>query len=91
MLMTSTIDKSLAKPSINLSISSSGNKSVKISLLETCHLQTRCDLLKQLIVESLWITSFDNQLATDLSSISCHKSYGRIPGIGKMSTDLLQL
>ena len=34
-------------------------------LFETCHLQTCYNLLKQLAA-SLWITSFDNQLATSL-------------------------
>ena len=46
-----------------LSISSSCNKSVKIRLAETCHLENCYNSLKQL-AESLWITSFDNQLAT---------------------------
>ena len=49
----------------NLSISSRCNKSVKIKLIATCHLQTCHNLLKQL-AESLWTTSFDNQLATSL-------------------------
>ena len=49
--------------STNLSISSSCNKSVKIRLIATCHLQTCYNLLKQLAA-SKWITSFDNQLAT---------------------------
>ena len=49
----------------NLSILSSCKKSVKIRLVATCHLQIRYNLLKQL-AESLWITSFDNQLATSL-------------------------
>ena len=49
----------------NLSISSNSNKSVKIRLLATCNLQTCYNLLKQLAA-SLWITSFDNQLATSL-------------------------
>ena len=42
-----------------LLISSSCNKSVKIRLVATCHLKTRYNLLKELVV-SLWITSFDN-------------------------------
>ena len=47
----------------NLSISSCCHKSVKIRLFATCHLQTCYNLLKQLAA-SLWITSFENQLAT---------------------------
>ena len=49
----------------NFSISLSCNKFVKIRLVATCHLQTCHNLLKQLAA-SLWITSFDNQLATSL-------------------------
>ena len=49
----------------SLSISSSCNKFVKIRLVATCHLQTCYTLLKQL-ASSLWITSFENQLATSL-------------------------
>ena len=41
------------------------NKSIKISLGATCYLQTCYNLLKQLAA-SLWITRFDNQLATSL-------------------------
>ena len=48
-----------------LSILSSCNKYVKIRIVATCHLQTCCTLLKQLVA-SLWITSFYNQLATNL-------------------------
>ena len=51
--------------STNLSISSSCNKSVKIRLVATCHLQVCYNLLKKLAA-SLWITSFDDQLATSL-------------------------
>ena len=40
-------------------------KLVKIRLVATCHLQTCYNLLKQLAA-SLWIASFDNQLATSL-------------------------
>ena len=56
----------------NLSISSCCHKSVKIRLFATCHLQTCYNLLKQLAA-SLWITSFENQLATDMSLTSCRK------------------
>ena len=49
----------------SLSISSSCYKSVKMRLVATCHLQTCYNLLKQLAA-GLWITSFDNQLATSL-------------------------
>ena len=45
--------------------SSSYNRSVKIRLVVTCRLQTCYNLLKQLAA-NLWITSFDNQLATSL-------------------------
>ena len=41
------------------------DKSVKIRIAATCHLQTGYNLLKQLAA-SLWIPSFDNQLATSL-------------------------
>ena len=62
----------------NLSVSSSCNKSVKIRLVATCHLQTCYSLLKQLFLLSQWITSFDYQLATSLlttcsPSTSCRK------------------
>ena len=46
-------------------------KSVKNRLVATCHLQTCYNLLKQLAA-SLWITSFDNQLATSLLT-TCNK------------------
>ena len=55
----------------NLSISSSCNKSVKIRLVATCHLQTYYNLLKQLAA-SLWITCFDNQLLPSLLT-TCNK------------------
>ena len=55
----------------NLSISSSSNKSVKITLVVTFHSQTSYNLLKQLAA-SLWITSFDSQLATSLLT-TCNK------------------
>ena len=64
-------------------------KSVKIRLVATCHLQTCYNLLKQLAA-SLWITSFDNQLATSLFTtwsrlaINEHDS-----GCCKMSTNVL--
>ena len=49
----------------NFSISSSYNKSVKIRLVATSHLQTSYNLLIQLAA-SLWMSIFDNQLATSL-------------------------
>ena len=55
----------LQQVATNLSISSSCNKSVKIRLVVTCHLQTCYNLLKQLAA-TLWMTSFDNQLVTSL-------------------------
>ena len=68
----------------NLSISSSCNRSVKMRLVITCHLQNGYNLFKQLAA-SLWITSFENQLATSLLTISnrfvatsCRKPYERI-------------
>ena len=48
-----------------LSVLSSCNKPVKTRLVATCHLQTFCNSLKQLLA-SLLITRFDNQLATNL-------------------------
>ena len=48
---------------INLSISSSWKKSVKIRLVASCGLPICYNLLKQLAA-SLWITSFDDLLAT---------------------------
>ena len=42
-------------------------KSAKIKLASTCHLQTCYNTLKQLAT-SLWMTCFDNQLATSLST-----------------------
>ena len=48
------------------SISSSYNKSVKIRLVATCHLQPcNYNLLGQLAA-SLWITSFDNKLVSSI-------------------------
>ena len=46
-----------------LSTSSSCNKLVKVRLAATCDLETCYSLLKQL-ASSLWITSFENKLAT---------------------------
>ena len=68
-------------------LSTSWNKLVNIVaklLVATYHLQTCYNLLKQL-AESLWITSFYNQLATSLLTTcnrlvvkSCRKPYERI-------------
>ena len=81
----------------NLSISSSCNKSVKIRLVAACHLQTRYNLLKQLEA-SLWITSFDNQLATSLLTTCNRLVVNKLsqairthPDIGLLITSLLQL
>ena len=82
----------LSTDATNLSISSSRNKSVKIRLVAICHLQTCYNLLKQLAA-SLWITSFDNQLATSLLTRKLWKDMRTHPDIGlliKISTDLLQ-
>ena len=80
----------------NLSISSSCNKSVKIRLVATCHLQTSYNLLKQLVA-SLWITSFENQLATSLLTTCNRLVVNKLsqairthPGIGLLITSLLQ-
>ena len=80
----------------NLSVSSGYNKSVKISLVATCHLQTCYNLLKQLAA-ILWITSFDNQLATSLLT-TCNtlvvnklsQAMQTHPDIGLLITSLLQ-
>ena len=68
----------------SVSISSSCNKSVKIRLVTTCHLQITCNLVKQLAT-SLLITSYNNELATSLLTIcnrlvliSCRKPCKRI-------------
>ena len=45
---------------------------VNFMLVAIYHLKTYYNLLKQLAA-GLWITSFDNQLATDLPSTSCRK------------------
>ena len=61
-------DKSVAscqQVATSLSISSNCNKSVKIRLVATCHLQTCYNLLKQLAA-SLLITSLDTQLGRNL-------------------------
>ena len=79
-----------------LNFSSSCNKSVKIRLVAICHLQTCYNLLKQLVT-SLWVTSFDNQLATSLL-ITCNRlvvnkwsqAMRTYPDIGLLITRLLQ-
>ena len=88
-----------------LSILSSCNKYVKIRIVATCHFQTCCTLLKQFLA-SLWITSFDNQLATNLLTTCNRLVINKLsqtmrthPDIGlllvtsccKISTNLLQL
>ena len=80
----------------NLSISSSCNKSVQIRLVLTCHLQTCYNFLIQLAA-SLWITRFDNQLATSLLT-TCNRLFVNKlsqtmpthPDIGLLITSLLQ-
>ena len=80
----------------NLSISLSCNKSVKVMLNASFHLQICYNSLKQLAA-SLWITSFDNQLATSLLT-TCNRlvvnklSQGMQthPDIGLLITNLLQ-
>ena len=80
----------------NLSISSSCNNSVKMRLVSTCHLSTCYNLLKQLAA-SLWIKSFDNQLATSLLATCSRLVVNKLsqamqthPDIGLLITCLLQ-
>ena len=83
-----------------LSITPRCNKSVKIRLVTTCHLQTCYNLLKQ-FTASLWIISFNNQLADNLQqtcrqqAVPSHAnaSWYRlvVKSCCKMSTDLVQL
>ena len=68
----------------SLSISSSCNKSVKIRLVATCHLQTSYNVFKQLAT-SLLTTNLDNQHGTSLLTTcnrpaltSCRKPCERI-------------
>ena len=75
-------------------ISSSCNKLVRIRHVATCHLQTCCNLLKQLVT-SLWIT---RQLASSLLTtcnrlvvIKLLQAMRTHPDIGLLSTELLQL
>ena len=63
--------KNFQQVATHLSVSSSGNKSVKIRLVATRHLQICFNLLRQLAA-NLWITSFDNQLTTSLLT-TCNK------------------
>ena len=67
-----------------MSISSNCNKSVKIRIVETCHLQICYNLLKQLAT-SLLMARYNNQLATSLLTTcnrlvvtSCRKPCERI-------------
>ena len=50
-------------------------------LMALCYLQTRFNLLKQLAA-NLRITHFDNQLGTDLSSLSCRQLLSTHPDAG---------
>ena len=78
------------------SVATSCNKSVKIKLVATCHLQTCYNFFKQLAA-SLWITSFDNRLATSLLT-TCNRlvvkklsqAMRTYPDIGLLITSLLQ-
>ena len=86
----------LQQVATNLSISSSCNKSVKIRLVVTCRIQTCYNLLKQLAA-SLWITSFNNQLATILLTTCNRLVVNKLsqamrmhPDIGLLITSLLQ-
>ena len=65
-------------------------------LVATCHLQTCYNLLKQLAA-SLWITSFDNQLATSLLTTCNRIIVNKVspamrthPDIGSLITNLFQ-
>ena len=80
----------------NLSISSSRKKSVKIRLVATCHLQTCYNLSKQIAL-SLWITSFENQLASSLLTTCNRLVVNKLsqairthPDIGLLITILVQ-
>ena len=70
--------------------------SVKIRLLAICHLQT-CDNLVKQLAANLWITSFDNQLATSLLTTCNRLDVNKLsqamrthPDIGLLITSLLQ-
>ena len=74
----------LLQVATSLSISSSCDKPVKVSLVAIYHLQICYNLLKQLAA-SLLVTSLDNQLAASLLTTcnrlivtSCHKPCERI-------------
>jgi hypothetical protein len=69
----------------SLLISSSCNKLVKIRLVATCHLQTCCNLLKQLAA-SLWLTSLDKPVRT-----ICDKLVESTMLLRVVKTDLLQV
>ena len=80
----------------NLSISSSRKKSVKIRLVATCHLQTCYNLSKQIAL-SLWITSFENQLASSVLTTCNRLVVNKLsqairthPDIGLLITILVQ-
>ena len=80
-----------------MSISSSCNRSVKIRLVLTCHLQTCYNLLKQLAA-SPWIISFDNQLETSLFTTCNRLVVNKLsqamqthPDVGWFIASLLQL
>ena len=77
----------LQQVATNLSISSSGNKSVKIRLVATCYLEIRYNLLKQLAA-SLWITSFDNQLATSLLTTCNRLAVNKLSQVMRMHPDI---
>ena len=69
----------------SLLISSSCNKLVKIRLVATCHLQTCCNLLKQLAA-SLWITSLNKPVRT-----ICNKLVESTMLLQVVKTGLLQV
>ena len=72
-------------------------KECKIRLVTSCHLQTCYNLLKQ-STASLWITSFDNLLATSRLTTCKGIVFNKLsqfmpthPDIGLLVTSLLQL
>ena len=96
LIASSQFFRFLQQISTNLSILSSCKMSVQIRLFVTFHLQTCYNLLKQLAA-SLWMISFDNQLATSLLTTCNRPVVNKLsqamrthPGISLLKTSLLQ-
>ena len=88
----------LSQAATDLSISLSCNKSVKIRLVLTCHLQTCYNYLLKQLAASPWITSFDNQLETSLLTTCNRLVVNKLsqamqthPDVGLFIASLLQL